>query len=595
MAVTQYIGSRYVPIFADPAEWSSTKTYEPLTIVLHQGNSFTSKQFVPVGIDITNTDFWAETGNYNAQIEQYRQSVLNFVETFDDKTPFVTPEMFGAVGDGVTNDTNALKKCSNAGLPVLLTKSYYMVEKIAFNASIQGIGRAELVYAPIEDVGIELASDGLSLNNVKFSCNNVPTYGVFVTAKNASIINCFFKNCNVAIRATHGINVSNCIVNNAETGVYVSDCSEQINISDYVFVNDKNYKIDELMTPGKSGILIERTTSIVNIDNAYIENVLENFVYSQAYKTFVHNSIFVNGLVVKGVGYDDYMQDTCVVENCTFVDTYRRFTGNVLHCQIYTCVNSIWKNIVYIGSISNVFFGIGREATNVLIDGFTGNTQSYPISIGSTSNQIAIKNINITYETIPSAGIAYLNGATIGNLDIIECSYITKANVTNAIDRHVLGNINSTIENVNLQYTTNVVESTFLDYSGSIEATYTSNSLLVLLQNIFALSQAIKDTNVIVKCASVVISGEISNIALYLQDISFVLARYLSLRVSSNTNASIECFNASGKEEYTIANGILTKVSGSTTTITQGTTEQGVSIALRGEQRSTRFDITVLS
>lgn len=73
MAVTQYIGSRYVPLFADPMEWSSAKEYEPLTIVLHEGNSFTSKQFVPVGIDIVNETYWAETGNYNAQVEQYRR------------------------------------------------------------------------------------------------------------------------------------------------------------------------------------------------------------------------------------------------------------------------------------------------------------------------------------------------------------------------------------------------------------------------------------------------------------------------------------------------------------------------------------------
>ncbi len=78
MAVTQYIGSRYVPIFADPAEWSSAKEYEPLTIVLHDGNSFTSKQFVPVGIDITNESYWAETGNFNAQVEQYRDEVRSF-------------------------------------------------------------------------------------------------------------------------------------------------------------------------------------------------------------------------------------------------------------------------------------------------------------------------------------------------------------------------------------------------------------------------------------------------------------------------------------------------------------------------------------
>ena len=73
----QYIGARYVPIFGRKGEtsidWDNSKPYEPLTIVLYEGNSFTSRQYVPTGIDIDNTDFWASTGNYNAQIEQYRQ------------------------------------------------------------------------------------------------------------------------------------------------------------------------------------------------------------------------------------------------------------------------------------------------------------------------------------------------------------------------------------------------------------------------------------------------------------------------------------------------------------------------------------------
>lgn len=80
MSVTQYIGARYVPIFADPADWTKTRTYEPLTIVMHEGNSFTSKQFVPKGIELENEDFWAETGSYNAQVEQYRREVLTWAE-----------------------------------------------------------------------------------------------------------------------------------------------------------------------------------------------------------------------------------------------------------------------------------------------------------------------------------------------------------------------------------------------------------------------------------------------------------------------------------------------------------------------------------
>lgn len=78
MAVREYVGARYVPLFADPIEWNDKRTYEPLTIVEHEGNSYTSRQFVPLGIDISNEDFWALTGNYNAQVEQYRQEVQQF-------------------------------------------------------------------------------------------------------------------------------------------------------------------------------------------------------------------------------------------------------------------------------------------------------------------------------------------------------------------------------------------------------------------------------------------------------------------------------------------------------------------------------------
>lgn len=76
--VTQYIGARYVPLFADPIEWDDTREFEPLTIVLRAGNSYTSRQHVPKGVDITESDFWANTGNYNAQIEQYRQEVAKY-------------------------------------------------------------------------------------------------------------------------------------------------------------------------------------------------------------------------------------------------------------------------------------------------------------------------------------------------------------------------------------------------------------------------------------------------------------------------------------------------------------------------------------
>ena len=79
MTVTQYIGSRYVPIFANPIDWDNKREYEPLTIVSNKGNSYTSRQAVPKGIDITNEKYWTLTGNYNSQVESYRQETKNYV------------------------------------------------------------------------------------------------------------------------------------------------------------------------------------------------------------------------------------------------------------------------------------------------------------------------------------------------------------------------------------------------------------------------------------------------------------------------------------------------------------------------------------
>lgn len=74
---TQYIGARYVPLFGRKGEttieWDNKSPYEPLTIVIHAGNSYTSRQYVPTDIDITDESYWALTGNYNAQVEQYRR------------------------------------------------------------------------------------------------------------------------------------------------------------------------------------------------------------------------------------------------------------------------------------------------------------------------------------------------------------------------------------------------------------------------------------------------------------------------------------------------------------------------------------------
>lgn len=93
----QYTGARYVPIFGrkgeSSIEWNNSAPYEPLTIVTNEGNSYTSRQYVPIGVDIHDADYWALTSNYNAQVEAYRQRVEEVASEYDTLVT-VTKSMF---------------------------------------------------------------------------------------------------------------------------------------------------------------------------------------------------------------------------------------------------------------------------------------------------------------------------------------------------------------------------------------------------------------------------------------------------------------------------------------------------------------------
>lgn len=82
MAIRNYVGARYVPKFADPIGWQANTSYEAMVIVTYNNSSYTSKIPVPptVGNPAENSKYWVLTGNYNAQIEEYRRATAEAQE-----------------------------------------------------------------------------------------------------------------------------------------------------------------------------------------------------------------------------------------------------------------------------------------------------------------------------------------------------------------------------------------------------------------------------------------------------------------------------------------------------------------------------------
>ena len=155
MANLQYIGARYVPkFFENPDDqsndWKAGVDYEALTIVTYNNDSYTSKKVVPdsVGNPADNPQYWACTTKYTAALMALQTTVglidnfvgsaplstdsqilsggVNELKTADDmlRSCVVTPEMFGAAGDGVTDDTDEVQEALSTGKIVVILNTY---------------------------------------------------------------------------------------------------------------------------------------------------------------------------------------------------------------------------------------------------------------------------------------------------------------------------------------------------------------------------------------------------------------------------------------------------------------------------------------
>lgn len=76
MAIKKYIGARYAPMFM--GAWDKTSEYAALSVVYTNEQSYVSRKTVPANTEITNTEFWIKSADWNAQVTQYNQNVERY-------------------------------------------------------------------------------------------------------------------------------------------------------------------------------------------------------------------------------------------------------------------------------------------------------------------------------------------------------------------------------------------------------------------------------------------------------------------------------------------------------------------------------------
>lgn len=245
----QYIGQRYVPIFGRKDEesiaWDNTKPYEPLTIVLYQGNSYTSRQFVPADVDISNQTYWANTGNYNAQIEAYRLEVTQYAEHVAD----------------LERQLEALEELNYVTLPDTIDKTGVTDCSEELNEIIENLNKGDVLL---------------------FSRN--ATYRFDSTVYLKTNVTYDFNNSNIIYNGANGLYASGTLKEslvstvNYQAGnefIQVSSVPNDVHIGDIIVIRTSERLVNtrSYYYKGFSGVITNIVNNIIYMDNAVPYNI----------------------------------------------------------------------------------------------------------------------------------------------------------------------------------------------------------------------------------------------------------------------------------------------------------------------------------
>lgn len=394
-----YKGARYVPKFSDVNEgqWTNTVGYEPLTIVLHEGNSYTSKQFVPVGVDIANTTYWALTGNFNGQIVSLQNTINGLLPLKNTALNWINVVAKGADNTGESDCGALLNTLISANTVLYFPAGTYMIEERVklLNGCVM-IGDNATITSPTLNTREAVTITGNDTAIIGFNFNtNRRCVGIYSSS------NVFVDKCSFTTMATTAGNYQYAVdIYDSSyivlTNLHINQPNERTNNADGIHINGNNHDIVIDNVYGVSGddfiaLNCPEGTSgdIYNVTMSHIVNT----------GTYLGIRLYSTGQKLSNIVIRDSVLD-CLNTGSAAI----RFTNSALSSGSSTSANAEISNVLISNCVlngnSNAWFG-AVNGDNITFENcdFNVNSNKQPLlfSINSHLGKLLLKNCQFHY------------------------------------------------------------------------------------------------------------------------------------------------------------------------------------------------------
>lgn len=344
---------------------------------------------------VSATKMVVDTGEDEDSVELAYQEDLDSVEQKVDW--FVTPEMYGAVGDGVTNDTAAVRAAIETGKNVLFSKTYKVNSNISiYNDSVLS-GEGKIIQSSTFSI--------FTFSNCKVTISGLSFSGPTPTNNNPGSHMIELVNCTSSI-------IENCDFNYvcAESAIYV-ESSDDIHIirnriNNYSFIGVLIYKdCDGVIVDGNT------ITNCVNTSQGYgIQNNIP-----AAGGAFAKNLSITNNVIRNVAAWDGIMSHGG--ENITISGNICESCRTGIDCSgKWADSQSVQKNYVITNNTltSSTDTSIAGSNINVgIIFGYNAYSGQRILSENAVIANNIIKDFNIGTGTSTTGGLRIANAKNV--------------------------------------------------------------------------------------------------------------------------------------------------------------------------------------